>query len=133
MRYALWPHGSEAEHRGEIDRFFAGQASEPLVVLIAEDEAGSALGFAELSIRSRAEDCSSDRVGYLEGWYVVPQARRRGVGRALVAAAEQWARDQGCIEFASDTRPDNEISAAAHRALGFADAGSLRFFRKDLS
>ena len=66
------------------------------------------------------------------GGYVVPEARRRGVGRGLVAAAEQWGRDQGCTEFASDTQPDNLVSATAHLALGFTDAGSLRCFRKDL-
>src|SRR5206468_5494106 len=63
--------------------------------------------FAELSIRNYAEDCVTDRVAYLEGWYVVPEWRRRGVGGALVAAAESWAQGQGCTEFASDTPIDN--------------------------
>ena len=132
LRHALWPDGSESEHRAEIDRFFAGQASEPLAVVLAEDGAGRVIGLAELSIRPGAEGCTSDRVAYLEGWFVVPEARRRGVGRALVAAAEQWGREQGCTEFASDTEPDNVVSAAAHRALGFIEVGSVRRFRKAL-
>lgn len=132
LRHALWPEGSESEHRWEVNEFFAGQAREPLAVLLAEDGPGSVIGLAELSIRASAEGCSSDRVAFLEGWFVVPEARRRGVGRALVAAAEQWGREQGCIEFASDTQPDNLISAAAHVALGFAEVGSVRCFRKDL-
>ena len=74
----------------------------------------------------------TDRVGYLEGWFVAPDARRRGTGRALVRAAEQWARLQGCAEFASDAEADNEESALAHRALGFDDVGLVRCFRKDL-
>lgn len=132
LRHALWPDGSEDEHRGEIERFFGGELAEPLAVLVAEQANDGVVGIAELSIRSRAEKCAGHRIGYLEGWYVEPRARRRGVGRALVAAAERWAREQGCLEFASDTRLDNIVSAAAHRALGFADAGTLRFFRKDL-
>lgn len=124
MRRALWPDGSEVEHRQEIERFLAGQAREPLAVLLAEHGTGRVVGFAELSIRPYAEGCSSDRVAYLEGWFVVPEARRGGIGRALVAAAEDWARSQGCTEFASDTQPDNEASAAAHRALGFTDWAS---------
>ena len=69
---------------------------------------------------------------YLEGWFVVPKARRSGVGRALIVAAEEWGRSQGCSEFASDAQPDNEVSAAAHRALGFIEVGLVRCFRKDL-
>jgi len=132
LRHALWPHHSEAKHAHEIARFFASQANEPVAVLLAEDAAGQALGIAELSIRAHAEGCRTDRVAYLEGWYVVPEARARGVGRVLIAAAEQWARTQGCTEFASDAELANEASAAAHRALGFAEVGQVRCFRKDL-
>jgi aminoglycoside 6'-N-acetyltransferase I len=60
-------------------------------VLLALDEGGRAVGFVELSIRNYAEDCETDRVAYLEGWYVIPEARRTGVGRALIAASEEWA------------------------------------------
>lgn len=132
LRHALWPDSSEAEHREDIDRFLFGHAREPLAVLLAEDVTGRAVGFVELSIRAYAEGCRSDRVAYLEGWFVAPEARGLGVGRALIAAAEKWGRSQGCKEFASDARPDNARSAAAHRALGFTDVGLLRCFRKDL-
>ena len=132
LRRALWPEGSEAEHRADIDRFFAGDGREPLAVLLAEDGAGCPVGLAELSIRAYAEGCGSNRVAYLEGWFVVPKARRSGVGRALIVAAEEWGRSQGCSEFASDAQPDNEVSAAAHRALGFIEVGLVRCFRKDL-
>jgi aminoglycoside 6'-N-acetyltransferase I len=132
LRHALWPEGPVAEHRAEILRFFAGEAGQPLTVLLAEDGAGCPVGFAELSIRAYAEGCRSDRVAYLEGWFVVPKARRQGVGRALMDAAQEWARSQGCREFASDAEADNEVSATAHRALGFVEVGLVRCFRKDL-
>ncbi len=133
MRCALWPDGSEAEHREEIQQFFEGDfPRSPWAVLLATDADGRALGFAELSIRPYAEGCRANQVAYLEGWYTAPQARGQGVGRALVEAAERWGRSQGCAEFASDASLDNEASAAAHRALGFADAGVVRCFRKDL-
>ncbi len=132
LRHALWPELSKAEHQDEIDRFFAGDAREPLAVLLAEDGAGCPVGLAELSIRAYAEGCRSDRVAFLEGWFVVPEARGGGVGRALIAAAEEWGRSQGCREFASDAQPDNEVSAAAHRAVGFVEVGLVWCFRKDL-
>lgn len=132
LRLSLWPDGSEEEHRREIERFFAGRAREPLAVLLAEDGAGRVVGVAELSIRPCAEGCRSDRVAYLEGWFVEPESRRQGVGRALAAAAEDWGRAQGCTELASDAQPENQVSADAHRAAGFTEVGLVRCFRKDL-
>ncbi len=132
LRRALWPHHAESEHAAEITEFLEGHAGEPLAVLVAADGADQLIGLAELSIRAYAEGCHSDRVAYLEGWYVVPDARNQGVGRALLAAAEAWGRSQGCVEFASDAELTNDTSAAAHRALGFVEVGRVRCFRKDL-
>ena len=99
MRDALWPHHESGSHADEVEQYFAGKLRMPLEVLLAFDETGSAVGFAELSIRSYAEDCETDRVAYLEGWYVEPGFRRQGVGRALIAASEEWGIQQGCSEF----------------------------------
>jgi aminoglycoside 6'-N-acetyltransferase I len=130
MRQALWPD-DPLSHAREIEQFFTGAVGMPVAVLIALQEE-TVVGFAELSIRNYAEDCVTDRVGYLEGWYVVAEARRQGVGRALVEAAENWARSQGCREFGSDAVIDNEASAAAHLALGFVETAQIRCFRKPL-
>ena len=130
MRCDLWPEGLASDHRDEIEQFFAGQLREPLATLLAFNASDRAVGFAELAIRSYAEGCVTDRVAYLEGWYVEAEARRQGVGRALVRAAEEWARSQGCTEFASDALIDNHVSAAAHRALGFQETVQTRCFRK---
>ncbi|MBM0108566.1 GNAT family N-acetyltransferase [Steroidobacter sp. S1-65] len=132
LRCALWPEGSLDEHRAEIASFLAGSAREPQAVLLAEDDDGRIVGFVELSIRPYAEGCSSDRVAFLEGWYVEAESRRRGIGKALVAAAERWGIGQGCTEFASDTQADNEISRAAHGECGFTEVAVIRCFRKEL-
>ena len=133
MRLALWPECPEAQHRVEMDRVRrGGSQTYPLAVLIVEDGVEGAVGFAELSVRPFAEGCLGERVAYLEGWFVEPDRRRQGLGRGLVAAAEAWARAVGCCEFASDADPENTRSHAAHRALGFADAGLVRCLRKDL-
>ena len=131
MRHALWPDESD-DHAREIEQFFAGRLREPMAVLFAVDEHDRPVGFAELNIRPYAEDCETDRVAYLEGWYVEPDARRLGVGRALVAAAENWGRARGCTEFASDALLDNAVSAAAHLALGFEETVQIRCFKKRL-
>jgi aminoglycoside 6'-N-acetyltransferase I len=131
MRQELWP-APVGEHASEIRDYFEGRSKLLAEVLLAVDEQGRPIGFAELSIRSHADGCESNGVGYLEGWFVDSAGRRHGVGTALVRAAEAWARRQGCAEFASDVEIDNSVSAAAHRALGFVEVSRVITFRKAL-
>lgn len=56
-----------------------------------------------------------------------------GAARALVAAAERWAINRGCREFASDAALKNETSHAMHRTLGFHETERVVFFRKLLT
>lgn len=131
MREALWP-SLPGRHAQDIERYFAGELREPLEVFLAFDDHGEAVGLIELSIKAYAEGCVTDRVAFVEGWYVEPTARGKGMGAALVAAAESWARSQGCVELGSDAEVDNLASAAAHRAVGFEETGVIRCFKKAL-
>jgi aminoglycoside 6'-N-acetyltransferase I len=131
LRQSLWP-SKPGQHAGEITAFFDGDRRNPAEVFLAVSDDDPAIGFAEVSIRDYAEGCASDRVAYLEGWFVEASHRRGGVGEALVAAVERWARSQGCTELASDTGIDNAASAEAHRALGFTEVERIVCFRKDL-
>jgi aminoglycoside 6'-N-acetyltransferase I len=132
MRQALWP-AEAGEHAREIARYFdLGGTPQLLGVLLACDEKGEAVGMIELSIRPYAEGCATDRVAFVEGWYVEPAERAKGIGAALMRAAEDWARSQGCVELGSDAEVENLESAAAHRALGFTETGVVRCFRKPL-
>ena len=131
LRDALWP-SAPGKHAREIDRYFAGKLGEPVEVLIAFDDQEEALGFIELSTRPYAEGCVTDRVAFVEGWYVEPAARGKGVGAALIGAAETWARSQGCTELGSDAEVENLSSAAAHRAVGFTETAVIRCFKKSL-
>ena len=101
-------------------------------MFVAELE-GQVSGFAELSIRSYAEGCATGNVGFLEGLYVEPDSRRKGVARALVEAGEIWARSRNCTEFASDAELDNDLSAEFHGRLGFEEVCTIRCFRKPLT
>jgi aminoglycoside 6'-N-acetyltransferase I len=132
MRHSLWPECSRDEHRYELEAFFNGSVHEPQAVLLAADEA-MIVGFAELSIRPYAEGCNSDRVAFLEGWYVSPAARQRGVGAALIEGAERWGIEQGCTEFASDSQLDNDLGRAGHLHCGFTEVTVIRCYRKKLT
>ena len=131
MRQQLWPSAA-GEHAAEIELFFKGDRRNPAEVLIAVEESGRGVGFAELSIRPYAEECYSGRVAYLEGWFVEGSHRRKGVGGALVEAAEEWARSQGCTEFASDAEIGNTVSDLAHKRLGFEEVNRIVCYRKAL-
>jgi aminoglycoside 6'-N-acetyltransferase I len=132
LRRCLWPDADPEEHREEVERYFAGERREPAEVLLALDDHGAPVGLAELSIRNIVDGCTTDRVVYLEGWYVRASARHCGVGRALIRAAEDWAIRQGCSEFGSDTAIDNDLGRAAHLGLGFEETGRVRTFRKTI-
>jgi aminoglycoside 6'-N-acetyltransferase I len=138
LRAELWPDEDAMSLADEAARFFAdpgsdrGATLEAVLVATDTDLPNELVGFAELSRRAYAEGCETSPVGFLEGWYVIPERRRQGVGRALVAAAEAWARALGCREFASDALVENTVSATAHRALGFEEVEVIRCFRKDL-
>src|SRR4051812_36394232 len=98
MRCALWPDGTREEHEADVAAYLAGapRSTTPLAVLVAEDGA-EVVGFVEVDLRSHVDGCDSSRpTGYVEGWFVAPTHRRAGVGRALIAAAEAWARGHGC-------------------------------------
>lgn len=134
MRAALWPESSREEHATELRAILAGTppSTLPLVVLVADMD-GEICGFVEVGLRSHADGCDPRRpVGFVEGWYVAPAHRGAGVGRALIAAAEAWCRDQGCTELASDTWIDNEASQRAHEALGFEVVDRCVNYRKSL-
>ncbi|KAA0216538.1 MAG: GNAT family N-acetyltransferase [Leptolyngbya sp. PLA3] len=135
MRRSLGPDWLVADMPAVAGEYFEHGTVQSLLhcVFIARDaDTGAPLGFAEVSLRDYAEGCLSTPVGYLEGWYVEPAARGRGVGSALVRAGEEWARAQGCCEFASDADVDNAASIRAHESLGFEPVAEVRCFRKRL-
>ena len=103
------------------------------VVFIAERPDGSVCGYVEVGIRAYADGCHSSPVAYIEGWYVDPDVRRSGYGRALLAAAEKWARERGYTEMASDARLGNDISLKAHQSSGYEVVGRIVQFRKPLA
>ena len=135
MCHCLWPEASADEYALEMALLVAGKSPGelPTVIFVAEESQGRVVGFIEVGLRSHADGCNPARpVGYIEGWYVAPEYRRRKVGTKLVGTAEQWARDQGCVEMASDTWLDALSSQHAHEALGFEIVDRCVHYRKPL-
>ena len=129
LRTALWPACPDDTLRAEIASILADASQ---AVFVAKRDGGGLGGFAEVSIHPHALGCQTHPVGYLEGWWVDPDLRRTGLGRQLVAAAENWARAKGCREVASDTDVGNDVSLTAHLALGYKQVGRVIPFNKRL-
>src|SRR5437867_10985006 len=127
LRLRLWPHAAEAEHLHEMgDALARGHC-----VRLALTSRGSAAGFVEASKRvDYVNGTSTSPVAFLEGLYVEPTSRRKGVARALVAEIERWALAERCSELASDSPLENVVAHAAHRALGFEETERVVYFRR---
>ncbi|HUF03909.1 MAG TPA: aminoglycoside 6'-N-acetyltransferase [Aridibacter sp.] len=130
LRRRLWDELTESEHIEEMREIFGQQETQ--LVLVAELDEREIVGFLEASIRPFVEDCRTDHVGYIEGWYVLPEHRRTGAGSALVRAAEEWAKASRCEEMASDTELGNEQGLAAHQSLGYEVTSRLIHLRKEI-
>ena len=129
MRLALWPHHTEEEFEAEADKILS-DPKQPVFLAVWED--GRLGGFLEAGTRSYADGCATHPVAYIEGWYVDPDLRGHGIGKALMQAAESWARAQGLTEIASDTWLDNEGSIQAHLKLGYEEVERAVHFAKKL-
>jgi aminoglycoside 6'-N-acetyltransferase I len=130
LRHALWPEASAQDLEPDLTEYLSQPDTHAALIAVRPD--GSLAGFAEIRLRSFADECLTSPVAYLEGWYVAPDSRRQGVGGGLVRAGEAWARERGCRELGSDTHIENVISRQAHRALGFEEGRPVVHFRKAL-
>ena len=130
LRLLLWDESGEEDHRDEMVDIIEHADSQ--LVVVADSGGGRLIGFLEASIRSHVEDCDTENVGYLEGWYVEEAYRQMGIGSSLVKYAESWARQKGCTEMASDAEIDNLVSQLAHIRLGYAETSRLVHLRKEL-
>lgn len=90
--------------------------NERAAVLIAQRPDGTPLGFISLKISA---DAAGNERGHVADLAVAENARRIGVGRALMQAGEAWAREQGLPFLSLDVWSTNERALAFYRSLGY--------------
>ncbi len=124
----LWPHHTADEMIGDFEETIQNDNA----VFLCYDK-DIPVGFAQCGLRhDYVEGTSTNPVGYLEGVYVDPPYRKHGYAKRLLAACETWAKEQGCLEFASDCELYNTDSLQFHLNVGFEEANRIICFRKTL-
>ena len=125
----LWPDHSLSELEAEFSQLVT-QRSAAVFLCLDED---SPVGFAQCQLRhDYVEGTQTSPVGYLEGIFVRPEFRHRGLAKQLLGACENWAREKGCTEFASDCEMGNGASLNFHLSMGFTEVNRIVCFTKTL-
>jgi len=94
-------------------------------VLLSAEEGGVVLGYALIRIRGRQ--------AHLESLAVDPDARRLGLGRALLKAAEEAVLARGALHMRLEIREDNPAAYALYRSLGYRQHGTWLEYYEDQS
>ena len=128
MRKGIWPQALDDYLCSDMDEILGSDKDAVFLAIVDERFAG----MIEACLREYAEACETSPVGYIEGWFVYADLRGKGVAGALLQAAEDWAREHGCIEMASDTWLDNDAGIRAHVKLGYTEVERLVHFVKQL-
>ena len=106
---------SDASMLRSVERIMAADGAEYLLAAGAD---GEAAGVCQLryrwSVWTEAEDC------WLEDLFVREEARGSGLGRALVDAAIERARERGCRRIELDVNEDNSPALALYESSGFS-------------
>ena len=96
-------------------------------------EGSIAVGLLTCSVkREYVAGCTTNKVAYLEGVYVLPEYRRKGIASKLIEHFKAWAKSIGCKEMASDIEVDNDISLQFHKKCGFEVVETIIHMKKDI-
>ena len=123
----LFGHLTFEESLAECEEWFENKKE----VGVLYELGGEFVGFMNLSVRNDyVNGTETSPVAFVEGIYVLPQFRGRGIGREMIAYAEEFARERGIRELASDCFVDNSDSERFHKRCGFAEIERVICFVK---
>jgi ribosomal protein S18 acetylase RimI-like enzyme len=118
--------------RGDARTYLAGHLERgSSVLLLARDDDGRAVGFTQLYPTWDSLALAPRFVLY--DLFVAPDARRGGVGRALLDAAATNARAAGASTVSLDTAVDNAAAQALYISAGYARDDDFLTFHLELS
>jgi GNAT superfamily N-acetyltransferase len=105
----------------EIPSRLAALISEGGAVLLATEAAGTPLGMISLTRHTPLH--ADGPIAYITALVTTAAARRRGVGRAFISAAKEWARSRGCVRITVTSAERRTDAHAFYPACGLPYTG----------
>lgn len=125
----MWDENTVEGLAGDFAEIISGENA--VCYILYEEE--NPVGFAQCQLRfDYVEGTETSPVGYLEGIFIREEFRYKGLAKDLLQACQQWAKEKGCTEFASDCELDNVDSFRFHLAMGFQEANRVICFTKEI-
>jgi aminoglycoside 6'-N-acetyltransferase I len=125
LRRQLWPDPDEA-HLPEMQEILGSESAAAFLLL---NERNEAIGFIEGALYLGGPR----PYGYIEGWFVVPAFRGRGLGGQLLGSLEGWILHHSISLVLSDTIPEEyPLSTRAHAHYGYEALKNLTIFIKKI-
>lgn len=91
------------------------------------------VAFMNISIRNDyVNGCDTSPVVFIESIYVLPEYRKMGIARELIKTAEEFAKEKGILQIASDCLIDNIDSELFHKSCGFKETERVIYFVKNV-
>ena len=113
LQFYQVPRSATEIHAFLLERLQRGDAQ----LFIARDEQGMAQGFTQLD--PQQSSLSLAPAWLLSDLFVLPSARRQGVGEALMNAARAYAEASGACGLQLETAKTNLAGQALYERLGY--------------
>ncbi|MDR7870695.1 MAG: GNAT family N-acetyltransferase [Tissierellaceae bacterium] len=123
LALALWSNNEKQDLIKSDLIYIIGHLSNR-VLLAKSDE--DYIGFIHMSIRNGfVEGADTSPVGYVEGIYVKPDFRRKGVAKELYHAGLEWLRSKKCTQIGADIGIDSNMCPDFYLDIGFKEANRI--------
>lgn len=119
----------DVEQRARL--VFGSQLDSSNEVILLAEESHQALGLLRCVESIASPLLIPDRYCYVSSAYVLPEHRRRGVMRVLLARAMEWCRERGLTEMRLHNVGSSASSAATWDSMGFEVVEQVRVRRLD--
>ena len=128
LRKKVYDGLSDLFHVQELEIFL----SDPQRICFLYYVEQRAVGLIEVTLRNIVDGCLSSPVGYIEGIFVKPDFRQRGIGKRLLDVATEWCAERGCTELATDSELRDTSAQKFHIKMGFEETYRIVQFKKKL-